>query len=136
MKTVDWERWAVRYARVAVAAAFLSAVAGRFGLWSGRLNWANFERFIQRTAELNPFAPPSVVPFLAWASTIVETSLAVALLSGVGLRWAALGSALLLAWFGTAMALTAGLKSPLDYSVFSGSAAALLLAIFESRPRS
>jgi uncharacterized membrane protein YphA (DoxX/SURF4 family) len=135
MKTVDWEQWAARYARIVVAAAFLSAVAGRFGLWSGRFNWSNFERFIQRTAELNPFAPPSLVRFLAWAATIVETSLAVALLAGIRLRWAALGSAVLLAWFGTAMALTAGPKSPLDYSVFSGSAAALLLAAYESRTR-
>jgi putative oxidoreductase len=132
-RTGGWEKWAVRYARIAVGAAFLSAVAGRFGLWSGHLNWANFERFIGRTAELNPFMPQSLMPLLAWAATLVETSLGLALIAGIGLRWAALGSALLLAWFGTAMALTAGLKSPLDYSVFSGSAAALLLAAREWR---
>jgi putative oxidoreductase len=125
---VEWESWAAWYVRLAVAAAFLSAVAGRFGLWSGHLNWDNFARFINRTAELNPFMPPATIPFLAWAATIAETSLAVALVTGVALRWAAFGSALLLFWFGTAMALTAGFKSPLDYSVFSGSAAALLLA--------
>jgi putative oxidoreductase len=129
-----WERWAERYARVAVGAAFLSAVAGRFGLWSGQVNWASFERFIGRTAELNPFVPLPAIPLLAWAATLVETSLGLALIAGFQLRWAALGSALLLAWFGTAMALTAGLKSPLDYSVFSGSAAALLLAAREWQP--
>jgi putative oxidoreductase len=132
---VEWEAWAARYARLAVAAAFLSAVAGRFGLWSGHLNWDNFARFINRTAELNPFMPPATIPLLAWASTIAETSLALALVAGIGLRWAAFGSALLLFWFGTAMALTAGLKSPLDYSVFSGSGAALLLAAYASRGR-
>lgn len=132
-KTVEWERWAARYARVAVAAAFLSAVAGRFGLWAGHFSWESFERFMHRTAELNPFMPASAIPFLAWAATIVETSLSVALLTGIKLQWAAFGSALLLAWFGTAMALTAGLKSPLDYFFFSGSAAALLLAAYESR---
>ncbi|HLQ23295.1 MAG TPA: hypothetical protein VK132_08805 [Gemmatimonadales bacterium] len=42
----------------------------------------------------------------------------------------ALGSALLLALFGIAMAISLGLKSPLDYSVFSASAAALLLALY------
>jgi putative oxidoreductase len=128
-RQVEWQQWALWYARLAVAAAFLSAVAGRFGLWTGHLNWDNFARFINRTAELNPFMPAATIPFLAWAATIAETSLAVALIAGVGLRWAAFGSALLLFWFGTAMALTAGLKSPLDYSVFSGSAAALLLAV-------
>ena len=95
----------------------------------------NFARFISRTAELNPFMPSATISFLAWAATIAETSLALALVAGIGLRWAAFGSALLLFWFGTAMALTAGLKSPLDYSVFSGSAAALLLAASASRER-
>lgn len=129
----DCERWAARYARAAVGAAFLSAVAGRFGLWSGHLNWENFARFIDRTAELNPFMPASAMPALAWAATILETSLGLALIAGRFVRWAAFASALLLAWFGTAMAATAGLKSPLDYSVFSASSAALLLALSESR---
>lgn len=136
MKTIDWERWAAFYARVAVAAAFLSAVAGRFGLWTGHVNWDNFARFIQRTGELNPFVPASAWPFLAWAATLAETSLALGLLTGICLRWAAFGSALLLAWFATAMALTAGPKSPLDYSVYSGSAAALLLAACITRTKS
>lgn len=35
----------------------------------------------------------------------------------------------LLAAFGAAMAISFGLKSPLDYSVFSASGAALLLAL-------
>lgn len=131
--TAEWEQWAARYARVALGAAFLSAVAGRFGLWSGHLNWDNFARFIERTRELNAFMPASTMPLLAWAATIVETTLGVALIAGVQVRWAALGSAVLLAWFATAMAISAGLKSPLDYSVFSASAGALLLALRETR---
>jgi hypothetical protein len=43
----------------------------------------------------------------------------------------ALASAALLALFGTAMAISLGPKSPLDYSVFSASAGALLLALHE-----
>lgn len=135
-QTDAWEQWAARYARFALAAAFLSAVAGRFGLWGGHFNWDNFTRFIERTRELNAFMPASTIPFLAWAATIAETSLAVLLIAGVQLRRAAFGSALLLAWFGTAMAFSAGLKSPLDYSVFSASAGAVLLALHESRAAS
>lgn len=131
VERVAWERWAARYARVALGAAFLSAVAGRFGLWNGHFNWNNFTRFIQRTAELNPFVPAAAMPIVAWAATIVETTFGVALIAGVRVRWAAFGSAVLLAWFAVAMALTAGPKSPLDYSVFSASAGALLLAIRE-----
>ena len=130
---MDWDPWAARYTRVAIGAAFLSAVAGRLGLWRGQLDGAAFTRFIQRTAELNPFVPGAAMPALAVAATIVETTLAVMLIAGVRVRWAAIGSALLLAWFAIAMALTAGLKSPLDYSVFSASAGALLLARYEGR---
>jgi putative oxidoreductase len=127
------ERWAVRYARIAIGTAFLSAVAGRFGLWSGGLQWERFERFIQRTAELNGYAPTALVPVLAWAATILETTFGVALLFGFATRWVALGSAVLLAWFALAMAWYNGIKSPLDYSVFSASAGALLVAIAERR---
>jgi putative oxidoreductase len=127
------ELWAVRYARVAIGAAFLSAVAGRFGLWTGAFRWESFDRFLQRTAQLNGWAPPSLVPVLAWAATILETTLGLALILGIAVRWAALGSAVLLAWFATAMALYTGIKAPLDYSVFSASAAALLVAVVENR---
>jgi putative oxidoreductase len=127
------ERWAVRYARIAIGAAFLSAVAGRFGLWTGQVRWESFGRFMQRTAELNGYAPASLVPILAWAATILETTLGLALILGIAVRWTALGSAVLLGWFATAMVVYTGVKPPLDYSVFSASAGALLLALAENR---
>jgi putative oxidoreductase len=127
------QRWAPRYARLAIATAFLSAVAGRFGLWTGQIRWDYFQRFIERTAELNAWAPRFMMPVLAWSSTIAETTLAVMLVAGVGVRWAAFGSATLLAWFATAMLVYTGPKPPLDYSVFSASACALLLALHEHR---
>ena len=127
------ELWAPRYARLAIAAAFISAVAGRFGLWRGEFRWENFARFIERTAELNAWAPRFMIPVLAWSSTIAETTLAVMLLTGIAIRWAAFGSAALLAWFAIAMLVYTGVKAPLDYSVFSASAGALLLALHEDR---
>ena len=116
------------YLRFALAAAFLSAVASRFGLWTGTPWPAAFTRFLSYTAEVNAFMPSVAIPFLAWAATIAETTLGVALVTGVYLRWTALAAALVLALFGTAMALSLGVKSPLDYSVFSASAGALLLS--------
>lgn len=118
---------------MAIGAAFLSAVAGRFGLWTGAPAGASFEGFISRTAELNPFVPEPAMPLVAWAATCLETAFGLLLVAGVQVRWAAFGSATLLAWFAIAMAATAGLKSPLDYSVFSASAGALLLALAETR---
>ena len=125
--------WAPRYARLALAAAFLSAVAGRFGLWTGQVRWESFDRFLARTAELNAWAPGFLVPALAWSATVVEVTLAVTLIAGIGVRWAALASAALLAWFATAMLVYTGPKPPLDYSVYSASACALLLALNDPR---
>jgi len=129
LREINVERWAIRYARIALGAAFLSAVADRFGLWSKNVVWGDFAHFVQYAAQVNSFMPAFMIPFLAWAATVAEIVLGVMLLAGIRLRWAALGSAVLLALFGTAMAISFGLKSPLDYSVFSASAGALLLAL-------
>jgi uncharacterized membrane protein YphA (DoxX/SURF4 family) len=122
------ERLGPLYARLALGAAFLSAVASRFGLWKGRVGLESFEGFLGYVAEVNAFLPASTHLFLAWAATVAELLLGLALVLGVWPRQVALASAVLLALFGTAMALSFGLKSPLDYSVFSASAGALLLA--------
>ena len=126
------ERWALRYARIALGAAFLSGIADRFGLWGKNVGYGDFAHFMQYTAQVNSFMPAFTIPFLAWAATVAELVLGIALISGLWLRWAALGSALLLVLFGTAMGISFGLKSPLDYSVFSASAAAVLVALRSS----
>jgi putative oxidoreductase len=120
--------WVYVYARLALGAAFLSAVASRFGLWDRTLDLKHFAKFLEYTAEVNSFMPPATIPLLAWAATVAETSLGILLISGWWSRWVSLASAVLLAMFGTAMAISFGLKSPMDYSVFSASAAAALLA--------
>jgi putative oxidoreductase len=127
------ERIGMFYARIALGTAFLSAVASRFGLWDRQIGLGHFAGFISYTAEVNSFMPAFLIPFLAWAATIAELSLGIALILGIRTRWVALGSALLLACFGTAMAISLGIKSPLDYSVFSASAGALLLALYPDR---
>ncbi len=131
MSVLRMERSAILYARFALGAAFLSAVASRFGLWTGHPGMSKFPEFIAYTAEVNSFMPAPMIPFLAWAATVAESCLGLALIAGFRLRWVALGSAVLLALFGTAMAISQGPKSPLDYSVFSASAGALLLALQE-----
>lgn len=124
------EGWGQFYARIALGAAFLSAVAGRFGLWDRKIDMKYFfVDFIKYTAEVNSFLPAAAIPAIAWTATVAETSLGILLIAGVGKRWTFLASAILLALFGTAMAISFGLKSPLDYSVFSASGAATLLAL-------
>lgn len=125
--TAVGDRSVILYARLAIAAAFLSAIAARFGWWGKDVGWGNFANFTAYTAKVNSFMPASTIPFLAWSATIAEFSLGIALLFGLWLRWTALATAALLAVFGTAMAVSFGIKEPLDYSVFSASAGALLL---------
>jgi putative oxidoreductase len=131
---VNWERWGVLYARIALGAAFLSGIADRFGLYTGRnVGYGDFAGFVSYTAKVNSFMPAFSIPFLAWAATAGELALGIALILGIWPRWVALGSAVLLALFGIAMAISFGIKSPMDYSVFSASACAILLALYSDR---
>jgi putative oxidoreductase len=123
------ERIAIAYGRIALGTAFLSAVASRFGVWNGHRATDSFREFIAYTAQVNAFLPSSLIPRVAVAATVCETILGVALILGVQRRVAAFCSAVLLLFFGLAMAISQGVKEPLDYSVFSASAAALLLAL-------
>lgn len=131
-------KWATRvsriagpYARIAVGAAFLSAVADRFGLWgaSGKpgVAWGDFAHFTQYVGMVNSFLPARVIPAVAWMATIAETILGLGLILGVYKRVVAFGSAVLLLLFALAMTISFGLKAPLDYSVFSASGASFLL---------
>jgi len=129
---VNLERWTIRYARIALGTAFLSAVAARFGIWDGA-GFSHFPKFLAYTAEVNSFMPAFAIPVLAWSATIFETVFGILLVFGLWIRWAALGSSVLLAVFGTAMAISFGPKEPLDYSVFSASAAAAMVAVHSMR---
>ncbi len=124
--------------RIALAAAFLSAVADRFGLWgapgAANVAWGNWPNFMAYIARLNWFLPAALIPAVAWVATVAETVLGLALLAGIYRRVVALASALLLFLFGIAMTLSLGVKSPLNDSVFSAACGALVLGVL-SRPR-
>jgi len=134
LRTLDRERISILYARWALGAAFLSGIASRFGLYGKNVGYGNFSNFLRYTAEVNSFMPAATIPFLGWAATVAELFFGIALIVGLWPRWTALGSAILLALFGIAMAISFGIHSPMDYSVFSASAAAVMLAIFPRDP--
>ena len=136
VRALNCERAGILYARIALGAAFLSAVASRFGLWDRTLDLKHFLNFIEYAAEVNSFLPRTIIPWVAVLATVCETSLGILLIMGLWPRWVALASAVLLALFGTAMAISFGLKSPLDYSVFSASGASVLLALDAFREES
>ena len=123
------------FLRLALGASFLSAVADRFGLWGrpgeAHVGWGDFTHFTAYTARLTSILPTYLAPTLAWTATILETILGLALLLGIATRVAALLSGALLLLFAMAMTFALGVKAPLDYSVFSASAGAFLLASCE-----
>ncbi len=133
LQTINWEQFGVLYARLALGTAFLSAVSSRFGLWDRTLDLKHFAGFLEYAGQVLSFMPKAVIPYLAWAATVCETTLGILLIMGLWTRWVALASAVLLVMFGTSMAISLGLQSPMDYSVYSASSAAVLLALRTSR---
>ena len=133
-----WQQVCAWLLRVGLAAAFLSAVADRFGLWgqpgSRGVSWGDMAHFYNYTAEVNAFLPSTLIPAVAWLATIAETGLGFALLSGVCRRPVALATGVLLTLFALAMSISLGVNSALAYSVPTAAAAALLLATTD-RPR-
>lgn len=132
-RAFNFIRLTTLYLRLALGVAFLSGIASRFGWWGKDVGYGNFDNFIKYTAKVNSFMPAVTIPFLAWAATAAELFLGIALIAGLWPRWVATGSAVLLALFGIAMAISFGVISPLDYSVFSASAGALLLVAHQTR---
>jgi putative oxidoreductase len=125
------DRLLVPCVRLALAAGFLSSVADRFGLWgppgSPKAAWGNWSNFVKYTAVLNFFLPKQLVPTLAVAATIAESSLAILLILGLWKRQVAALSAGLLCLFALAMTFALDVKAPLDYSVFAAASAAAML---------
>jgi putative oxidoreductase len=112
--------------RVPLAAGFLSAVASRLSLWGSHSS--GWQGFLAYTAEVNSFAPKSIIPFLETTSALLETLLGIVLLAGYRTRQAALFAATLTFLFAVAMSVSFGIKEPLDYSVFAVCTAAFLLS--------
>ncbi|MEO8799010.1 MAG: hypothetical protein ABI551_14065 [Polyangiaceae bacterium] len=121
------------FARVALCASFVSAVADRFGYWgppgAHGVAWGDFQHFTAYTAVLNPFVPDSLILPLAAFATLAELGLGVLLLVGWLSRPVAVAAGCLLVVFMLSMSATVGVKAPLDYSVLSAAAAAFELAL-------
>ncbi len=123
------------FARFALGASFLSAVADRFGLWgpygAKNVSWGTFAHFVEYTGAVTSLFPSSWTVSFAWAATVAETLFGVLLIAGFKIRAAAVLSGVLLLLFAIGMSTGLGVKKPLDYSVFSAAAAAFLLASWE-----
>ena len=117
--------------RLSLAAAFLSAVADRFGWWKpfGQGSWGSMGAFTDYAHQLVPFASGWLLTVIVWAATATEATLGILLLSGWRPNLVGAATCLVLIVFGTAMGVSLGVESPLSYSVFSAASAAAAYAI-------
>jgi len=122
------------FLRLAIAGSFLSAVADRFGIWgtpgSTQVVWGNWEQFLRYSNTVNSYAGPQLNSLLAITATGLEVLLSLLLVTGYKIRWTAIATGILLLCFGMAMTYSFGIKPSLDYSVWTGAAAAFLLSSF------
>lgn len=122
----NYQNIATLLLRFGLSFGFLSAVASRLSLLGAKSS--GWKSFIEYTAQVNSFAPKSIIPSIAIASTVLETAIAIMLLIGFKTNYAALAAAILTLLFAIAMWYSFGVKEPLDYSVFAFSAGAFLLS--------
>jgi len=131
----SWTEVVRLFARIALGASFLSAVADRFGLWgppgAKNVSWGTFAHFVEYTGAVTSLFPGSLAVPFSWAATFAETLCGVLLIAGFKTRVVSVLSGLVLLSFAAGMATGLGIKSPLDYSVFSAAGAAFLLALWE-----
>jgi putative oxidoreductase len=113
-------RWVAASVRLLVGFAFFENVIDRLGFigppGAPGVSWGDFPHFIAYTAQVNAFAPASIIPTLAVLATIAEGTFALTMLFGIRVRLASAGSALLFFVFASAMVLS-GL-SELQYGVY------------------
>ncbi len=115
------------FLRIAVATAFLSAVADRFGLWGKNAAWGNWENFLEYSNTLNFYAPEILKEPMAVTATVLELAFALLLLIGFKTKIIANLSGLLLIIFAVTMTFSLGIKSTFDYSVWISAGACFLL---------
>jgi hypothetical protein len=85
--------------------------------------------FADYAHQLAPFASGWLLTAIVWLATATETTLAVLLLTGWRPKLVGGATCVVLLIFGTAMAVSLGVESPLSYSVFSAASAAAAYAI-------
>lgn len=122
------------FLRFVISMGFLSAVADRFGWWGTENSvWGSWKSFLEYTQSINPWVPNAAIPWVGIVATAAEIILAVFLLIGFKTESSARLSGWLLLIFALAMSFSTGIKSALDFSVFSASAGAFALGTLKEK---
>jgi uncharacterized membrane protein YphA (DoxX/SURF4 family) len=120
------------YLRLALGFSFLYSVADRFGVLGGPgangVSWGTFPRFTSYVGILNWYAPHWSIAAIASLDTALELMLGLALIVGLWTKVSAWISAILLLIFALTISIATGIGGAFQYSVFTASAGALMLA--------
>lgn len=129
-KTRATAQWLLR---IALAVGFVLPVLDRTGVLGApgdiHVSWGNWENFVTYTHSLTPYVSIKIAGVLGLIATIAEAVLAVLLVTGYKLKWAAYGSFVLTLIFALSMLFFLQYRAPFDYSVFVVSFSSLLLAV-------
>lgn len=130
---MEWKMaFAQLFLRLALGITYLVPALDRLGAWgppgSKQVSWGDWSHFTAYAHQVMFFLPYRLAEVLAIIATVAELLFGVMLIAGWCTQWVALGSGLLLLFFALSMAVAFGITSPLNYSVFTASAASFLLA--------
>lgn len=118
--------------RYALAITFLTPVSDRLGILgpagTGNIEWGNWENFIDYTSTLMPIFDRPMVNVMGVVATAAELSIGICLILGFKTKWSAVATSLLTFTFIVFMTLSVGIQKPINYGVFTASAASLLLS--------
>ncbi|MTH17627.1 DoxX family protein [Flavobacterium sp. LC2016-01] len=122
--------------RLALGITFLTPVSDRLGILgapgTGNIEWGNWQNFIDYTATIMPIFERPMVNFMGGAATVAELFIGIFLIIGFKTKWAARGASLITLTFIIFMTLSVGIQKPINYGVFTASAAGLLLSFIPS----
>jgi len=120
------------YLRLAMGIGFFYFGLDRLGAWGpyGKpwVSWGDWHHFSVRAHHLMSYLPYTMAEAFAMIATFIEVTGGFLLLVGLFTRQAAYACGGLAFCFAISMAITDGITSPMAYSVFTVSAASLLLA--------
>ena len=125
-------QFAQLYLRLAIGIGFFFFGLDRLGAWgpNGKpgISWGDWKHFSPYAHHLMNYLPYTLAESFAIIATFVEVTGGSLLIIGLWTRQAALACSFLTLCFALAMAIADGITSPMSYSVFTVSAASLLLA--------
>jgi len=120
--------YAVLFLRITLAITILAFVADKLGYLAQAGIWSDWDTYTKQVQAALPFIPQGISEKLAIVATLLEIILALMLLFGVKVRWAAIGTGIYTLLVAIVVGYGVSVIAALNYSLLVISAASFLLA--------